>query len=130
MVSGTSSRGRCKRRDGPGNARSRTSTSRSSARALPSCRAPPSSSSRNPTDRYSDHGLGAVQFREMELSTMATYWRAEQKLISHNFSKTGVIRPPKGLVVHVTDGALTLQALFNFFNKREQKLRDGSSTRS
>jgi len=84
------------------------------------------------------HGVSSARNRaarqfsseERALSTMAMYEMAEPKLISRNFSKTGVIRPPKGLVVHVTDGARTLPALFNFFSLREQKLRDGSSTRS
>jgi hypothetical protein len=58
------------------------------------------------------------------------YWRAEPKLISHNLSEGGVTRPPKGLVIHVTDGARTLKALFGFFNLKEQRLRDGSRTRS
>src|SRR5262245_48770269 len=61
---------------------------------------------------------------------MAMYWRAEPKLISHNFKEDGVVRPPKGLVVHVTDGARTLQTLFKFFNLEKQILRDGSRTRS
>jgi N-acetyl-anhydromuramyl-L-alanine amidase AmpD len=60
---------------------------------------------------------------------MAMYWRAEPHLIKHNFSTTA-IRPPRGLVVHVTDGALSLQSLFSFFNMKEQKLRDGSRTKS
>lgn len=60
---------------------------------------------------------------------MALYYRAEQHLIQHNFSRNA-IRPPRGLVVHVTDGAMTLGSLFSFFNKKEQKLRDGSTTKS
>jgi N-acetyl-anhydromuramyl-L-alanine amidase AmpD len=60
---------------------------------------------------------------------MAMYSSAEPKLITHNFSENAD-RPPKGLVVHVTNGARTLQALFNFFNLKEQRLRDGRRTRS
>ena len=60
---------------------------------------------------------------------MAMYDRAEAHLIQHNFS-TSAIRPPKGLVVHVTDGALTLTQLFKFFNQKKQILRDGSTTKS
>jgi hypothetical protein len=60
---------------------------------------------------------------------MAMYHRAEPHLIQHNFSKSAV-RPPRGLVVHVTDGALTLGSLFGFFNMKQQKLRNGSPTKS